>query len=638
MEAIHVGWLSVRLARGGATKGASGLGGMEALRKYDGWWYFADLKLPDRDPRPTAYTTVGTPRTSTEDLVSSVVWNAFRTCDSDRLEAALTNASLRDEPDSLVVHEQTGQRIAKVSFSTMTIEAIYWAMPSSPVRRAIWMQMKSSDYAAGGAPVPVEWEEILEEAYDQYTIWIASASSSDGVVEKMVSLWGALVSYVLILRRGVPDAARMVLAKALESSPPMGFSKKETIRLVRGYIPYYIAVTAAVKQVDGSAGRSSPSPMPAVLPSPFEAVDTSPGVAPKALLLAVHGIGQKLAGRYGHHFIRDCIKLKECILPAMTNKGGSANDLIVIPITWRRSVKMSTKYFAEYDGPEGGRLSGSPEISFEDLVASITLGNIPAIRNIASDVGLDILLYMTPIYFKRIIKATLAEVRRIYVLFRKFGGVGAAKTKVSFVGHSLGCAIISDLLSFVAEDLHKATVREKSRAVLSNLGFAVDKFFAMGSPLAIFFLLKHLKPVACFTDVPDLQEGESSEGRVRDAYPSLPEASAMDILEPRAVIFACREIYNIFNPNDPIAYRMEPLIVSPIEMKRYSYPVRLPSHKVRSGPLCACRQAFPFVDLLFGSGAYACYQVMHASEDGSNELRGLLHGCRGGSSNKWRTA
>lgn len=171
----------------------------------------------------------------------------------------------------------------------------------------------------------------------------------------------------------------------------------------------------------------------------------------------------------------------------------------------------------------------------------------------ASDVGLDILLYMTPVYFYRIIKATLNEIRRMYRLFLKIGGEGAEKTKISLLGHSLGTAIISDLLSFIVEEDSPEFYKKATEGVVKNLGFKVENFFALGSPLALFFLLKQLKPIGCvqaefFEQIkPDLDASDED----RTVYPSLPDPSNSEEINPRKMVFACKQVYNIFHPFDP---------------------------------------------------------------------------------------
>lgn len=97
--------------------------------------------------------------------------------------------------------------------------------------------------------------------------------------------------------------------------------------------------------------------------------------------------------------------------------------------------------------------------------------------------------------------------------------------------------------------------------------------------MPIFFLLKQLKPYSCIGASHDKVLLERHSGR--SSYPSTAQvkSSEVEVLKPRHLIFACNELYNVFHPCDPIAYRMEPLVLNPVEMKRFSLPVKIPYHK-----------------------------------------------------------
>lgn len=505
-------------------------GRMNTRRSYDGWWFFAEEKSGEKPAKQ---------RSSEEDLSST--WLPFSAHDSDRLERALHNPEYRDAPDELLVHDSNGHRLKKVKFSSMTAEPVYWSGSAVPVRRAIWMQMRGECDIFGGSPVPLQWDDAIEGEYQKNKDWIYSGSSTSGVVEKLAGLPEPLSLYVMVLRRGVTDTAKLTRKSVLEQNNPANSASKDSLRFIRGYLPYHIAVVAAIRQA--SSSKNGPEAPPLLLPSPFEEPDFSPPKAPKVLLLTVHGIGQKLAGKFGIDFPSSCTILRGLMVQMLRQRGDAdSEEVYVLPISWRDDLKIGSKYFAQ-ENEEAG-----PEISFEDLVSKITLNNIPAIRDIASDVCLDILLYMTPLYFQRIIKATLDEMHRVYNMFIKVAGEGARETKVSLIGHSLGSAIIADLLSFVTDDLIIENIQSKSRAAASSLGFSVDKCFLFGSPLALFFLLRQLKPVAC------ISSGHDGADPLADpnTFLNLPHPSdGTVVLEPRKVIFSCAEIYNIFHPCDP---------------------------------------------------------------------------------------
>ncbi|KAI5668916.1 hypothetical protein M9H77_18769 [Catharanthus roseus] len=86
----------------------------------------------------------------------------------------------------------------------------------------------------------------------------------------------------------------------------------------------------------------------------------------------------------------------------------------------------------------------------------------------------------------------------------------------------------------------------------TKLEFKVDTFFAVGSPLGVFLSLRNIR---------------IGIGNGRDYW------EEENIHEEMP---ACRQMFNIFHPFDPVAYRIEPLICKEYENKR---PVIIPYHR-----------------------------------------------------------
>lgn len=90
-----------------------------------------------------------------------------------------------------------------------------------------------------------------------------------------------------------------------------------------------------------------------------------------------------------------------------------------------------------------------------------------------TDLALDVLLYQSETYREHIIQTVLAECNRIYALFKQRNP--EFKGKVSLVGHSLGAAILFDILcrqgagGMVGQPLPKKTASGK---IEMQLGFA----------------------------------------------------------------------------------------------------------------------------------------------------------------------
>ncbi|XP_061362840.1 phospholipase SGR2 [Gastrolobium bilobum] len=86
----------------------------------------------------------------------------------------------------------------------------------------------------------------------------------------------------------------------------------------------------------------------------------------------------------------------------------------------------------------------------------------------------------------------------------------------------------------------------------TKLQFKVDTFFAVGSPLGVFLALRNIR-----IGIGRGQEYWEQEN-IREEMP------------------ACRQMFNIFHPFDPVAYRIEPLVCKEYIGKR---PVLIPYHR-----------------------------------------------------------
>lgn len=500
----------------------------ESPRAFDGWWF---RKVPADPVKKGAE--------------ASETWVPFPVIDNDRLEQGLCDIPFREFPDEILVHDESLQRTCKVSYSKMEMSPLYWEGAARPVRRAIWLEMiHLTDNTQGGRPLAFAIDAAIEEAYQANYEWIQTPAR-DRIVEKIVSLPEPLAAYALIIRQGALDGAWLTEQKMLEQK------KNQSTRLVRGYVPYFIAVIAALQGGTETLGKNKTPEMPLALASPFDSAITNNRLSPpRELVFAVHGIGQKFAQRMGKNFVQDCDCLRQGISNAISQRGGSVEDVLLLPVNWRSGLQMGVRaWFLETD-------KGNEEESFEDLLTRSTLGNIPAIRDAVSDVGLDILLYMTPAYFERIISSTIKEMHRQYKIFSTIYGEEAKKSKVSIIGHSLGSAILADFLTVVVTDELPSTIEKGAREICKHLGFVVDRFFAVGSPIAMFFLLKQLRPVNCIPNIYDLNLLEDpvvdEADLARAEHKTLiPEPEKSCVLRPRDFVFACREFYNIFHPFDP---------------------------------------------------------------------------------------
>lgn len=293
------------------------------------------------------------------------------------------------------------------------------------------------------------------------------------------------------------------------------------------------------------------------------------------LLLITHGIGQRLGLRMESvNFIHDVNTLRKTLKAVYANSAdlqalNSEIDKIpkncriqVLPICWRHLLdfpKQSLKHIRkEHD---------LGDLDFEDHeypnLDDIQVEGVPAVRNLITDLALDILLYQSPAYKGHITRIVLEECNRIYKLFKErnpsFNG------KVSLVGHSLGSAIMFDILcQQLPEGVSAQRLKHRGSGKHLKLDFEVEDFYALGSPIGLFQMLKGRRIVArqSLNFLPPETPGESMDdpflGPASES--SSWTKSAADHFEITTSSPKCQRIFNVFHPTDPISYRIEPLI------------------------------------------------------------------------------
>ncbi|KAM5235299.1 phospholipase DDHD1 isoform 2-T2 [Ctenodactylus gundi] len=287
------------------------------------------------------------------------------------------------------------------------------------------------------------------------------------------------------------------------------------------------------------------------------------------IVFVVHGIGQKMdQGR----IIKNTAMMREAARKIEERHfSNHATHVEFLPVEWRSKLTL--------DG---------------DTVDSITPDKVRGLRDMLNSSAMDIMYYTSPLYRDELVKGLQQELNRLYSLFcsrnpdfEEKGG------KVSIVSHSLGCVITYDImtgwnpvrlyeqllqqeeelpderwtsyeerhlldelyvtrrrLKEIEERLHGLKASSISQA--PALKFKVENFFCMGSPLAVFLALRGIRP------------GNSG---------------SQDHILPREI---CNRLLNIFHPTDPVAYRLEPLIlkhysnISPVQIHWYNTSNPLP--------------------------------------------------------------
>ncbi|KAF2199502.1 DDHD-domain-containing protein [Delitschia confertaspora ATCC 74209] len=280
------------------------------------------------------------------------------------------------------------------------------------------------------------------------------------------------------------------------------------------------------------------------------------------LVLVTHGIGQRLGLRLESvNFVHDVNSMRKSLKAVYANSPDlqalnsevdqefKNSRIQVLPICWRHLLdfpKQSLKHNRkEHD---------LGELDFDDNeypnLDDITVEGVPAVRGLVTDLALDILLYQSPAYKAHISRIVLQECNRIYKLFKERNS--SFNGKVSLVGHSLGSAIMFDILCQQRGENPNRQRRSKEEEL--KLDFEVEDFYALGSPIGLFQMLKGRKIAArSSSHVPAETPVDAGE----DPFSAAEQERAFDITVSSPKV---KQLFNIFHPTDPISYRLEPLI------------------------------------------------------------------------------
>ena len=213
-----------------------------------------------------------------------------------------------------------------------------------------------------------------------------------------------------------------------------------------------------------------------------------------------------------------------------------------------------------------------------------TLNTIPALRSIANDVVLDVLLYMTPNYCHDVLESVTDQIFSVHGVFNKtFPDFASRGGKCSLIGHSLGSVICWDLLSLKKNAMqsgdnehgvHITTSKTAGNAANINYQQNPNEVEAVGTninndngggawgpslprpfekvlPFEPDFTMFIGSPIGLFLS---LRGAHAVFDSIRDVHPQKPKVSTFTL--------PTRAVYNIFSPSDPVAYRIEPLLLA----------------------------------------------------------------------------
>ncbi|KAI8957653.1 DDHD domain-containing protein [Daldinia sp. FL1419] len=304
------------------------------------------------------------------------------------------------------------------------------------------------------------------------------------------------------------------------------------------------------------------------------------------LVLVTHGIGQLLGLRMESvNFVHDVNMLRKTIKAVYTHsadlktlnkesENGPGNCKIqVLPVCWRHLLDFPKRREKKGETDLGDVADEEDEYpSLED----ITIEGVAFARSLISDLALDVLLYQSA-YREQIAEIVLKESNRIYKLFLERNP--DFKGKVHIIGHSLGSAIMFDILCRQRErPKPPETPRHPLRFWPSqerfeppqdhrdlSFDFDVEDFYCLGSPIGLFQMLKGRTIAARSKSNAAPSESPLHPEYVDDPFLSSSMATDQRLSAITGHPFSVSspktgQLFNIFHPSDPISYRLEPLI------------------------------------------------------------------------------
>ncbi|KAJ4367399.1 hypothetical protein N0V83_006981 [Neocucurbitaria cava] len=266
------------------------------------------------------------------------------------------------------------------------------------------------------------------------------------------------------------------------------------------------------------------------------------------LVLVIHGIGQKLSERMEtFHFthamnaFRREVNVELGTSEVKRHLRKDMGGIMVLPVNWRHrvSLEVDAANDAEVEDPDTNKYT----------LKDITPETLPSVRGIVSDVMLDIPYYLSPMHNPKMISACIQEANRIYRLWCSNNPGFAEYGRVHLVAHSLGSVMAIDILSqqptYVDPRLSDPSLPEDD---LPNDQFIFNTtdLFVCGSPVSLFLLMKNA----------NLLPRRDKEKPGADSYAAPGVAGEQGTYGCLSV----DNIYNIINPYDPVASRINPTV------------------------------------------------------------------------------
>ncbi|XP_044052750.1 phospholipase DDHD2 isoform X4 [Siniperca chuatsi] len=490
-------------------------------------------------------------------------WLPFSREDSDKLENACNIVG-----DEEVVVAVDGERY-DVHVKERKRYAVYWEQAPTEVRRCTWFYKGDKDTRF--MPYPEDFSKNLEEAY---------------MIAVTLDEWKRKLEF--------PTGETVILhnPKLIMQYQPIGLQDEWVSS------PSEQTRPRTVKRGVDNISVEIPDGEP-------EKVDH--------LVFMVHGIGPACDLRF--RSIIQCVNdFRSASLSLLAShykraqQDGQIGRVEFLPVNWHSALH--------------GDATG-----VDEDIQRITLPSISRLRHFTNDTLLDLFFYNSPTYCQTIVDTVASEINRLHTLFKQrhpeFNGA------VSVVGHSLGSLILFDLLtnqrtgsesrkgvpsdapfSLNCDTLEQTLTRlglqqyldtlQAENLDLESLTLCQDSDLKdLGIPLGprkkiLKYVRRKWLPEDCKTGAVRLAPGLQVPPQVSIDYPQLafhPQTffafgspigmfltvRGLKHIDPNYTFPTCKRFYNIYHPYDPVAYRIEPMIVSEEDLE----PMLIPHHKGR---------------------------------------------------------
>lgn len=281
----------------------------------------------------------------------------------------------------------------------------YWPEAQHRVMRGTWFVEKGLDWV----PLSETVGDELETAFRR-EVWRPEmrhlAEQKQGIIAARINLATSAVKGTYALFCSAEEAYLCVDDAYSWVTRKMGSAAKGAA-LRRGYTQPH----AGSLEVDHKA----------------EEADNTAAAAPvDRLILAVHGIGQKLSGA---SIVDDATALRSLVLNAASDPelhamaGGSGGRIELLPVQWRKGLTLGVDSLAERLMP----------------------ANLEALRGIFHATAVEVLLYLTPLHCQDMLDSVVLSLNATYAKFITRNP--CFKGTVSIVAHSLGSVLTWDILS-----------------------------------------------------------------------------------------------------------------------------------------------------------------------------------------------